>query len=256
MGLINFETLSKFSNIIQILILASLYFGAIFQTKKFIKDKKISRLRTDQIIEHGNRIQVLILVVLYIGAGLSTINFIINIKINGLAKERFSQIENRPGFNEGILEMMTGVPASIYKNAKEASDLYDKKDYLNAAKKSQVVIDDFERLPPINLKDYDEKTYKKYVSIFYGLSARANTYLHKYDIAYEHAKKANAINITHDTLYVLSVVAYNAKKYQISLDNINKAIEIKPSNSEPDIAVYLEIKERCLRHLNSEKNLK
>ena len=220
MGQFNLETLSKLSNIIQIIVLVLLFLGVVLQTSKFLLDRKISILKEEQ------------------------------------TKDRFSNIEDRPDFDQSMWSMITGIPSSMFKEYHEALDLYDKKDFGNTAKVIQSVIEDYEKLSPFNFKGYDEKQHWEKICEFYILSAKANTQLKQPNKAYEDAKKANDINKTHYTFYGLSITAYNLKRYKEALDNINEAIKIKPNDSLPDMAEYKEIKERCLRHLNIDSGVK
>jgi len=149
-------------------------------------------------------------------------------------------------------EMLTGIPASIFKEYHAALDLYDLKDYPNCAKKVQLSIDAYEKKESWDLKGYDLKQHKEKLGEIYTLAVKANTHIKKHDLSYEYAQKAIDANPTHFTYYSAAVTAYNLKKYQETLKKINKAIELKPTDSLPDIVVYEEIRKKCLEHLKQE----
>lgn len=162
------------------------------------------------------------------------------------------QLEDRPNFNQNMWEMMTGISASIFKDYHAAQDLYDLKDYQNCAKIVQLAIDAYENKESWNMEDYDLKQHKEKLSEIYSLAVKANTHIKKQDLSYKYAKKALDASPTHFTYYSIAVAAYNLQKYQEALDNINKAIDSKPTDSEPDLEIYQEIRKRSLGHLGKD----
>ncbi len=162
------------------------------------------------------------------------------------------QLEDRPNFNQNMWEMMTGIPASIFKDYHAAQDLYVLKDYQNCAKTVQLAIDAYENKESWDMKGYDLKQHKEKLSEIYSLAVNANTHIKKHDLSYKYAKKALDASPTHFIYYSIAVAAYNLQKYQEALDNINKAIDSKPTDSEPDLEIYQEIRKRSLGHLGKD----
>ena len=167
-------------------------------------------------------------------------------------EHKTQQLEDRPNFDQNMWKMMTGIPASIFKDYHAALDLYDLKDYPNCAKTVQIAIDAYEKKESWDLKGYNLKQHKEKLGEIYTLAVKANTHIKKHDLSYEYAQKALEANPTHFTYYSAAVTAYNLKKYQEALEKINKAIDSKPTDSQPDIEIYEKIRKRCLGHLKKE----
>jgi len=187
-------------------------------------------------------VQVAVLILLFVSALLQASKFILDRRIKNL----------KPDFDQNMWSMVTGIPPSIFKNYHNALDYYDLQDYENTAKRAQQAIDAYERQEPWNLEGYDTKQHNEKRSEFYELAAKSNMRLGKHALAYEQAKKALDANATHFTYYTAAVAAYNCRAYDESLKFIDKALECKPVESEPNISVYNSIRQRCLGHLEAE----
>lgn len=162
-------------------------------------------------------------------------------------------VDSSPNFDQNMWSMLTGIPAPIFNDYHAALDYYESRDYMNTAKRIGSAISAYESVDKWNFKNYSVKQHKEQVSAFYSLAAKANIRLHNHSLAYEYSGKALEVNPTHSTHYYHAVASSNMKKYEESLENIDKAIELKPSDSYPNVSIYQEIKQKCLDHLNSEK---
>lgn len=158
---------------------------------------------------------------------------------------------NEPNFNQNMWSMLTGIPAKVFKDYHDASVLFELKDYKNAAEKIQSAVSEYESVGEWDLKKYDSEQHKKQVSGFYLLAFKVNQRLNNNSLAYEYARKYLEVNPNHFAYYAYATASYNMGKYQQSLENINKAIELKPPDSWPRISVYQEIKEQSLKHLKN-----
>jgi len=158
---------------------------------------------------------------------------------------------NEPNFNHNMWSMFTGIPAKVFKDFFDASVLYERKEYENAAQKIQSAASGYESVGELDLQNYSSEHHKKQVSELYLLGFKVNNRLDNISLAYEYAKKALEVSPTHFTYYAFAIASYNLRKYQQSLENINRAIELKPPDSWPNISVYQEIKEKSLKHLKN-----
>jgi tetratricopeptide (TPR) repeat protein len=212
MNVNNVEFLSRLSNFVQISVLVLIFISAFLQVSKFFIDSNIKRLEKLQI------------------------------------QERFSNIESKPNFDQRMWEMLTGIPASIFRIYHSALDLYDAKEYASCAKTVQSAIDEYQNVDEW-IEGYDIKLHDEKISEIYILAAKCAGHLGKREFSYQNAKKALSIYSSHYNYYAASVAAYNLKKYRESLELINKAIELKPPESKPQMSTYENIKERCMEHL-------
>ncbi len=165
--------------------------------------------------------------------------------------ETINELIAEPTFGQSWHSMITGIPASMLNSYDIALDSYKSKDFDNAAKTIQSVITSYEEKDNWDLKEYSVKQHNEWVSEFYLLASKINLQLKEHLVVYEYSKKALKANTTYYTYYSLSVAAYNTKKYQESLENINKAINLTPSDSEYQKIKeqYQQIKKKCLNHL-------
>ena len=122
MGFNNLATLSKLSNFVQISVLILVFLSALLQISKFVLDNKIKHLK------------------------------------NTNTQARFSSIESKPDFDQSMWEMMTGIPAIIFKDYHSALDLWDLKKYSECAETVQLSIDAYEKK-----ENWDQKRKQKKV---------------------------------------------------------------------------------------------
>ena len=166
-------------------------------------------------------------------------------------KEFVDSSSNEPDFDQNMWSMITGIPANIFKDYHDALDFYELKDYKKAAEKIHSAITIYESIVEWDLKKYSSELHKQQVGGFYLLAFKVNNMLDNVSLAYEYSKKALEANPTHFTYYAFAIASYNMRKYKQSLENINRAIELKPPDSWPNISVYQEIKDKSLKHLKN-----
>jgi tetratricopeptide (TPR) repeat protein len=236
MDLHNLQTLSSLANCVQVAVLILLFLSAIFQTFIFVLDIKAKAPKTRRYV------QVTVLIFLFVSAFLQTSKFALDSRINNLEAD----------FDQNMWSMITGIPASIFTYYHRSLDYYDLQDYENAARTMQQGIDAYEKGEPWNLEGYSKEQHNEKRSEFYLLASKSNRRLDRHGLAYEQAKKALEANPTHVTYYSASVAANNIRAFDECVEFIDKAIQLKPVDSEPDISIYDSVRQRCLDHIETD----
>jgi tetratricopeptide (TPR) repeat protein len=165
-------------------------------------------------------------------------------------EEKVAILEDKPGFDEEMWSMMTGIPAQAVNEMHEAEDAFDAREYDTAFKHIQESINMLEQEPTPGFKKYVKSEFEKMAGTMYQLGTKIAQRVNKHNLAYQYAKKSVELLPSYYSYYLLAAGAYNVKKYQEAKDNADIALEKGP----PQIIheKLTEIKERALAHLEKQ----